>query len=371
MRLLIALPALNEQATIGQVLDDIPKRIAGVGEIRILVVDDGSDDRTSELARERGAHVIRHTRTGGVGRAFHTALRHGIQEGFDLIATLDADGQFDPRYLTAVIAPVVSDEFDFATASRFMDPTLTPRMPWAKRWGNRLMSSIVSRLAGQRIYDVSCGMRCYGRAAALELCLLGRFTYVQEVILNLSVKQLRIAEVPVRVAVRRHGRSRVADNLLRYGWRAGRILLRCYRDFFPLRFFAAIAVALLAPAASLAGFLAVHYLRSGQLSPHKWAGFLSLALSLLAGMALHLGLVGDLMVRLRVYLEELLYLTRRATGPTWLPVDRLARDDGHVQCSPEDAPPPSRPRPASPMPSELRDRPSRRAGALGRVEDAP
>ena len=158
---------------------------------------------------------------------------------------------------------------------------------------------------------MSCGFRCYTRKAALNLHLMGRFTYTQEVFMNLAFKQLRIVEVPVRVrGVRQFGKSRVASNVLNYAGRTLRIILRCYRDYHPLRFFGTIAALLMVPAAGLGLFLGWHYLSTGAFSPHKWAGFTSGALALLALMMVHMGMIGDMMNRQRAYLEELLYYQR-------------------------------------------------------------
>ena len=238
LRLLVAMPALNEQRTVAGVIEGIPREIPGVGEIEVVVVDDGSDDLTGQKARAAGAHVIRHPKPGGVGAAFHSALAYGIESGADLIVSIDSDGQFDPADIPALVQPVVSGEADFATASRFKDPALIPEMPWLKLWGNRMMSRLISRLAGQTFYDVSCGMRCYSRRAMLQLHLLARFTYTQEVFLNLAFKQMKIVEVPIRVrGVREFGKSRVANNLWRYGFRTAQIIFRSYRDYHPLAFF--------------------------------------------------------------------------------------------------------------------------------------
>jgi heme exporter protein D len=180
-------------------------------------------------------------------------------------------------------------------------------MPWIKRWGNRVVSRLISRLAGQTFHDVSSGMRCYSRKAALQLHLLARFTYTQEVVLNLAFKQLRIVEVPIRVrGEREFGESRVASNLWRYGARIAQIIFRSYRDYHPLRFFGGIALALLVPAVALSGFLLWHYLETGGFSPHKWAGFSALGLVGLAVLMFHMGVIGDMLTRHRVYLEELL-----------------------------------------------------------------
>ena len=249
-----------------------------------------------------------------MGGPFHSGGRHGLDHGADLIVSIDADGQFDPGDIPALIAPVVAGQADFATASRFKDRTLTPHMPRVRLWGNRLMSAFVSHLTGQRFYDVSCGMRCYGRRAALQLYLLARFTYTQEVFLNLAYRQVPIVEVPIRVRGQREfGRSRVAGNLWRYAFRTAAIIVRSYRDYRPLQFFGTLALGWLTAAAGLGGFFALHYV-DRPLSPHTWAGVSAGACFGLAVLMLHLGLIGDMLNRHRIYLEELLY--RCATPPS-------------------------------------------------------
>jgi glycosyltransferase involved in cell wall biosynthesis len=319
-RLLVALPALNEEQTVGDVVSRVPRRLPGVGSVELVVVDDGSTDRTAERAAAAGAHVIRHPTPRGVGAAFHSALAHGIDRCADIIVSLDADGQFDPADIPLLIQPILSGEADFVTASRFIDPQLVPDMPRIKLWGNRLMSRLISRLAGQTFYDVSCGMRCYSRRAALQLHLLARFTYTQEVVLNLAFKQLRIVEVPIRVrGEREFGESRVAGSVWRYGLRTAQIIFRSYRDYHPLRFFGGVALVFLVAASSSGGFLLVHYLNTGAFTPHKWAGVVALGSALLALMMLHMGVMGDMLTRHRVYLEEILYRQRsdaqREPGP--------------------------------------------------------
>ena len=179
-----------------------------------------------------------------------------------------------------------------------------------------MMSRLISGLAGQTFHDVSCGMRCYSRDAALRLTLTASFTYTQEVVLNLAFKQLRIVEVPIRVrGERRHGESRVANNLWRYGWRTARIAFRSYRDYNPMRFFGGLAGVLMVPAAGLGLFLVHHYLSTGSFSPHKWAGFTALGLTLVGLLLLQLGMTGAMLARHRVYLEEILYRQRAERRP--------------------------------------------------------
>jgi glycosyltransferase involved in cell wall biosynthesis len=311
-RLLVSLPALDEAATIADVIEAIPREIVGIGEVRVLVVDDGSADETASLARAAGAHVIRHDVTRGVGAAFQTALAHARESGADFFVTLDADGQFDPAEIPRVMAPVLEGRADCATGSRFLDPALEPEMPRMKRWGNRQVARIVSGLTGRRFADVSCGMRCYGREAVLRLNLLGKFTYTHEVLLDLCFKGLRVVEVPIRVrGEREYGESRVAGSLLRYAINTTRIIVGSYRDYNPLRFFGAIALALFVPALLLELFFFGHYLATGSFSPHKWAGFSGAGLGILSLLMVFMGMIGDMLNRHRVYLEELLYEQRR------------------------------------------------------------
>jgi glycosyltransferase involved in cell wall biosynthesis len=315
LRLLVMIPALDEEDTVGDVVRGVPAEIPGIGSIEVVVVDDGSTDDTAQRAQAAGARVIAHPVRRGVGAAFHTGIAAALESGADLIVSIDADGQFDPADIPALVEPVCSGRADFASASRFADPTLTPEMPAAKLWGNRVMSRLIGGLAGERFHDVSCGMRCYSRRAALQLHLLGRFTYTQEVFLNLTFKDLRIVEVPIRVSGEREfGESRVANNLWRYAARAALIIFRSYRDYHPMRLFGGAAAALAIPGVGLGGFLLFHYLSTGAFSPHKWAGFTAAVLLGLALLLLQMGVIGDMLNRHRVYLEELLFRLREQGG---------------------------------------------------------
>lgn len=311
LHLVVVIPALNEEATVGDVIRAVPRELSGVGSVEVLVLNDGSTDATVSQAKEAGAVVVSHPRRLGVGAAFQTALSHALAMGADLIVSIDADGQFDPATIPDLIAPVIADEADFATASRFAAPHLVPQMPRIKLWGNRVMSRLISRLIGQDFHDVSCGMRCYNRRAAMNLNPLAAFTYTQEVFLNLGFKRMRMVEVPMRVAGQRvHGKSRVASSIWRYGFSTLSIIFRCYRDYKPMRFFGVMALALMVPAVLLELFLLIHYLATGTFSPHKWAGFTGAGLFALGLVLLTTGMIGDMLNRHRMYLEELLYYVR-------------------------------------------------------------
>jgi len=327
--LLVTMPALNEAKTVADVVAAVPRQLPGFARVDVLVVNDGSTDATAERAEQAGAIVVHHPSPRGCGAAFHTALAFAMKRPVDVLVTLDADGQFDPADIPKIVEPVVAGRADFVTASRFKDPALTPDMPWIKKWGNRRMSALISRIAKRRFHDVSCGMRCYSREAAMHLNLLGAFTYTQEVFLNLSFKQLRIEEVPVRVlAQREHGRSRVASSIFRYALSTLRIILRCYRDYRPMGFFGRISLLLGLPGVGLETFLLVHYVRTQTFSPHLWAGFLGGGLIFLAVLTFLIGMIGGMLNRHRIYLEELLYEKRRTAEPPAAEVGEGRQDAG-------------------------------------------
>jgi glycosyltransferase involved in cell wall biosynthesis len=309
------MPALNEEATIADTIRRIPPQMPGIGSFHVVVINDGSTDRTLDEAQAAGATVLSHGRPQGVGAAFQTGLAAALAMGADLVVSLDADGQFDPATIPALIEPVVAGLADFATASRFADAALVPPMPAIKRWGNHQMSRLISRLCGQEFHDVSCGMRCYNRRAAMSLNLIGAFTYTQEVFLNLTYKRMRMVEVPIAVrGQRRQGKSRVASSLFKYALNTSGIILRCYRDYQPMRFFGRLALAFMTPGAGLLVFLLVHYVRTGHFSPHIWAGFTGAGLFVFGLILLIIGLIGDMLNRHRIYLEELLYHVRSQRG---------------------------------------------------------
>ncbi|MBN1558257.1 MAG: glycosyltransferase family 2 protein [Lentisphaerae bacterium] len=312
--LAVVIPALNEAATIGDVIGRCLAVCRHSGfEATVLVVDDGSTDGTAAAARAAGARVLAHPQNRGVGRAFQTGLDAALESGADVIVNIDADGQFDPERIPDLIAPLLAGRADFVSASRFKDPALVPEMPRLKVWGNRFMSRLVGSIARQRFYDVSCGFRAYNREAALHLNLWGDFTYTQESFLELAIKSVRIEEVPMAIrGVRAAGRSRVASNLWRYGWRTLKIILHSYRDYWPLHFFGWISLPfMLLGLGLLTGFL-LHRLLVGSFRPQLWMGFSGAGLLGLGVLILVTGVMGEMLKRIRLNQETLIYYQKKA-----------------------------------------------------------
>lgn len=352
MRLLVGIPAYNEGATIAEVVRAIPKALDHIDAISVLVVDDGSSDDTAERAAAAGAQVVRHPGNRGLGAAFQTLVLHALATGADVLVTLDGDGQFDPGQIPALLAPIWDGRALVCTASRFLDPALTPQMPWVKRWGNDRVAGLVSAMTGRRYADVSCGYRAYAREALLRLTVHGTFTYTHETFLDLAARGISFHEVPLPVrGVRAHGQSRMAASVVRYGRRAALILLRTYRDHFPLRLGALVAAPLAVLGTGLLGRSFYVFRETG--SWLKWAAFVGGAALACAVATLLVAFLADMATRLRRNQEEALYWLRRQAyaavppaGATSAPAP--APSPAGPPAGPGPAPPASTPPPTRP-----------------------
>ncbi len=323
-RLLVIIPALNEEATIGSVIAGIPREILGISSVDVLVVDDGSTDDTTVLAAAAGADVVSHPYNQGVGAAMQTGLREAMRRGVDAVVNIDGDGQFDPGDIPELLRPVIEGKAVFATASRFKDPDLVPEMPAIKRLGNHWMARLISGLTGLDMSDVSCGFRAFSREAILWLNLFGRFTYTQEMILLLAFHGLGIVEVPLRVrGVRQHGTSRVASSLLVYAFQTSAIIFGCIRDYRPGWIFNTVSLVLAVTGAGFAAFFILHWFVYGSFSPHIWSGFTAAFLLGFSFLLFFFGQVALMLRRIRLLQEEQTYYLRKRYG-----VDGNANDPG-------------------------------------------
>lgn len=319
MKLVVTIPAQNEEKTIASVVRGVPRDIDGISEIEVIVMDDGSTDDTAKRAREAGAIVVPIHGRPGLGKVFKTGQDRAMRRGADVIVNIDGDGQFNAGDIPKLVKPILDDEADFVTCSRFKDPTLWPTMPKVKFYGNHIVTAMINWVCGGTHFsDVSCGFRAFSREASYRLTLFGHYTYTQETFIDLFSKGMRIMEVPLAVrGVREHGKSRVAGSVLKYASNSFPIIVRAMRDIEPLKFFGGIAVGLLAPGLLMAVFVAGWYGYTGLFEARpRTSPFTSLimisgimvTLSFIMGV---LALLADMLGRHRKISEELLYLARK------------------------------------------------------------
>ncbi|MEM7809123.1 MAG: glycosyltransferase family 2 protein, partial [Planctomycetota bacterium] len=335
MKLVVTVPAQNEERTIGRVVREVPRTIPGVESVEVVVMDDESTDATAAEARDAGAHVVEVHGRRGLGKVFQAGIEAAMRRGADLVVNIDGDGQFDSADIAKLVQPLLEDKADFVTCTRFKNPDDRPEMPGIKYFGNWAVVKIVNFACGGggRFTDVSCGFRGFNREALYRLTLFGRYTYTQECFIDLFSKNLRIIEVPLKVrGTREFGESRVASSVWKYAANTGPIIIRAMRDIRPLKFFGVIAGLLALPGFAMLGVVTANYLI---FNPGKTQPFTSLisigggllTLSVIVGV---MALLADMMARHRRITEELLYLARRriyGTGDVRMPVTqpRIAR----------------------------------------------
>lgn len=242
MRLVVIIPAYNEEDTIASVIREIPRTLPGIDDVKVLVYNDGSTDRTVEVAQSAGADfVYSHPRNKGLAVTFKHALWKALEHGADVIVNTDADNHYDQSRIAELVAPVIAGHADVVIGSRNVKDLA--QMPFLNRNLNRLGSFLMTSFVGLPRLDVSTGFRAYSREAALSLGVYSLHTYVHTTLLSAQDLNLTILEVPIpaRPVSRK---SRLIKSIPDHLWKAGINIVRNIVLFRPLRFFGSVAVLL-------------------------------------------------------------------------------------------------------------------------------
>jgi glycosyltransferase involved in cell wall biosynthesis len=204
-RLAVIVPAKDEEATVGELLDRLSRvRVPG-HELYPIVVDDGSTDRTAGVAGERGAAVVRHGENRGLGAAVRTGLRAAVEAGASAVAYLDADLEYYPEDVPRLVEPILAARADYVLGSRFLGGVTGMRLH--RRLGNHAFTTLLAILTRRRISDGQTGMRAFSGEAASRAEIIHDYNYAQVLTLDLLHKGFRMEEVPIRYRVREHGAS--------------------------------------------------------------------------------------------------------------------------------------------------------------------
>ena len=246
MKLIVLIPAYNEESNIEKAILNIPRKIMGIEEVKVLVVNDGSTDKTIDFAMNGGANkIVSHKRNCGVGAAFMTGIRNAISMNADIVVTVDADSQFDSKQIPDLIVPILNHQADVVIGSRFEN--IKPKnIPKIKFVGNKIFSKLVSWLLGQKFTDTQSGLRAYSKEALFSISVVNDFTYTQEVLIDLKFKGLQIIEIPVSVIYDDKRKSRVVKNIFSYTTRALSIITRTLFYHKPIFSFGLIGAVLCA-----------------------------------------------------------------------------------------------------------------------------
>ena len=310
MKLVIQIPCLNEEVTLPLTLADLPKQLPGVDEIEILIIDDGSTDRTSEVARAHGVtRIVRFPARRGLARAFDTGLGVALAMGADVIVNTDADNQYQGADIGRLIEPILARRADMVVGTRPIE-SIEHFSP-LKKVLQRLGSGVVRALSSTDVPDATSGFRAYSRDAALRLTVLTGFTYTLETLIQASQKNIAIAHVPIRVNAKLR-ESRLFAGMGSYITRSRGTMLRVYLLYQPLKFF--LTLSALSLTGSLALFLRflVIFILQPQQSGHVQSLVVAGALAVIGVLLLSLGVLSDLIAMNRRLLEEVVVNTRLA-----------------------------------------------------------
>lgn len=237
MKVIVTIPAYNEEKTIGKVIADIKDAMndSKYGDYRILVVNDGSKDKTAEVAKKAGAMVFSHPINYGLAETFRTETKLCLKLGADVIVHTDADGQYSAKEIP-ILLKRIEEGYDLVLGSRFKGAIES--MPLIKRLGNKAFSKVISNITNTKITDAQTGFRAFTREVAEKINLISTHTYTQEQIIRAVREKFKIIEIPAYFAKRKgDGKSRLMKNPFEYASRASINLLRIYRDYQPLKFF--------------------------------------------------------------------------------------------------------------------------------------
>jgi glycosyltransferase involved in cell wall biosynthesis len=308
MKLIIQIPCFNEEATLPATLDDLPREMEGIDEIEWLVIDDGSTDRTVEVARARGVdHIVRLTNNKGLAAGFQAGLDASLKLGADIIVNTDADNQYYGGDIPKLVAPILAGEADMVIGDRETEQ-IEHFSPLKKRL-QRLGSAVVRRASGTNVPDTTSGFRAYNREAALQMQVVSKFTYTLESIIQAGKMTVAVDHVPIRTNEKTR-ESRLFPSMWAYVRRNTVSIFRVYTLYEPLRvFLAAALVTALIGAGLWLRFL--WFVIQGETDGHVQSLILGSTLFIVAVQFVALGVIGDILAGMRVLQQRVLERVRR------------------------------------------------------------
>jgi glycosyltransferase involved in cell wall biosynthesis len=309
VKVVIQVPCLNEEATLPLVFEHMPHEIPGVDSIEFLVIDDGSTDRTAEVARQLGVrHFVHHTRNMGLGQSFHDGVLKALEMGADIVVNTDGDNQYPSDRIADLVQPIIRGEADIVIADR--QTHTIPHFSPVKRRLQKVGSRVVNIAAGTDLPDAASGFRAYSREALLRINTVTRFSYCMETIIQAGNKRLAITSIPIETNEKTR-ESRLFKNVGEHVTRSAATILRAYIMYRPMVVFATTGLIFLA--VSLLALVRILVLLIFSTAPfhHTESLVAGTALLISALLSFALGVLADLIRINRILLEDSLEQQKR------------------------------------------------------------
>jgi len=311
-KLIVMIPCYNEEKTLPLVVKTIPREIPGIEKIEVLVIDDGSVDRTYEVARSVGVdYIIRHCGNKGLAQAFATGIETALKNEADIIVNTDGDNQYPQQDIPRLIKPILDGKAEIVIADR--QTSTINHFSTTKKFLQWFGSKVVSWVSGVDIPDASSGFRAYSRNAAMQMNIVTDFSYVIETIIQAGKKKIPIASIPVKTNAKTR-ESRLYDNIWSHVKKSAGTIVRVFAMYEPLKvFFYMGGFIFLSGAIFVVRFL--YYFFAGKSSGHIQSLVLAAVLILIGFQIGVIGLLADLIAGNRKFQEEILYkLKKKAYG---------------------------------------------------------
>jgi glycosyltransferase involved in cell wall biosynthesis len=301
-------PCLNEEETLPLVLESIPREIPGVDEIIIVIIDDGSSDRTVEVAEAHGVtHFVRHARNQGLGRSFHDGVQRALELGADIVVNTDGDNQYPQGRIADLVQPIIAGEADIVIADRQVH--LVEHFSKFKIMLQKFGSRIVNRAGGTDLPDAASGFRAYSRDSLMVLNTITRFSYCMETIIQAGNKKLKIVSMPVLTNPKTR-ESRLFKSTHQHVLKSAGAIIRAYIMYKPYVIFTALTVFF--GVLGLIPFARYAYLVLNE-SPgsHLQSLLLGAVLLIISFLSIIIGIISDLIRTNRILIEDTLEHTKK------------------------------------------------------------
>lgn len=301
MKLVVQCSCLNEEKTLGTVLKEIPKKIPGISSVEIVIVDDGSSDKTIEIAKKHGVkHIVKHARTKGLAQGFRDALEKSLELGADIVVHTDGDNQYPGKRIPDLIAPILKGKADIVIADRQTQKIkhFSPVKKLLQRFG----TWVLNKAANTNVPDAPSGFRAYSREAAMKLNVVTSFSYAMETLIQAGNKRLAIETIKIKTNPKTR-ESRLFKSSWEHVVKSGTAIFRAFIMYRPYVFFGSLGTILLL--AGLVPFVRFLYLFfAGDGEGHLQSLVVGSVLLMASFIAFTLGVVADLIRINRTLIEQ-------------------------------------------------------------------